>query len=403
MKSRMLILSTFPIKRPQHGGQKRTRAMYDLYSQHFSEVKHCAIFYKGFYSDYYPSDISLSTESDPLVIASPLTSDIVSGEAIINDKTVRKRISKFLMDFKPEIMQLEQPFLYLGLKPLLEELKLKPLIVYDSQNIEAPMKKDILEGVKAPDYIIEHHISKIENIERVLVKDSSIVAACTQKDLNWYKKIGAKRLVLAPNGIKPIGYKHLSIEKWDNIFKSKGIKKKAVFIGSAHPPNWTGFLSMIGKGLGFLDNQSRIVLAGSICDYFEREIKDTAMDIQDVTFWLRAYSAGRLTEDDLCAIIYLSDVILLPITEGGGSNLKTAEAIIADKKVVSTGHGLRSFEWYREFPNLWVANTAVEFRESINQALEANFVKRNESQHKYVNKVTWDFCLNDLLKEVKSL
>ena len=400
---RVLVLTTYPIKNPQHGGQKRTDAIVSAYRASNFLVEHSAVFYKGFYTNYEKYDIPLSLASEQLMNQSPLTGDIVCGEAIYQDPKVKKKITDLLKIFQPQIIHVEQPFPYLGLKPLLKELNINPKIVFGSQNVEAPMKREILEGANVPEPQIAEAVKIIEDIEAELTQDSELVAACTTEDLNEHAKLKARKLVLAPNGISAITTNNQAMQYWQKIFKNIGVKQKVLFVGSAHPPNWAGFLSMVGKGLGFMPHDSRIVLAGSICDYFDREISADAPNIEDATFWLRAYSAGRLSEARLGALIKQSDVILLPITEGGGSNLKTAEAIIANKKVVTTTHALRSFEWFKDFPNVWVADTKKEFQKSIVKALKTPFVERTPEQEKQTLKVTWESCLADLVREVGKL
>lgn len=400
---RVLLLTTYPITNPQHGGQKRSYAIYEAYKSQGASVKHSAIFFKGFYSSYGPDDIGLGPQSEALVAQSPLTGDIVSGEAIYNDPKVKSKMSLLLSTFKPTIIHLEQPFTYLGLKPLLEEMKLHPKLVFGSQNIEAPMKTEILESVNAPKEMIVATERQIHELEEELTRASDLVVACTPDDLEVHKKMGAKRLALAPNGIAEIETTQRERQFWKDTFKKHKVTRKVLFVGSAHPPNWTGFLFMVGKGLGFIPANTRIVLAGSICDYFDREISADNLDIADATFWLRAMSAGRLSEPRLGALIQESDIILLPITEGGGSNLKTAEAILANKKVIATTHALRSFEWFADFPNVWVADTPAKFRAAIVDALDAPVVERTAAQQQQAERVKWQSRLAEMMKEVKAL
>lgn len=403
INKRILVFTTYPIKNPQHGGQKRTRAIVDVYKAHFSAVKHCAVFFRGFYADYTKDDVALGIDSEALIRQSSLTDDIICGEAIYKDPTVKRKVTKLITDFQPQIIHFEQPLTYLGLKPLLKELGLNPTLIFGSQNIEAPMKKEILEGAGVPKPQITEAVKKIGDIETELTRDSQLVAACTTEDLEAHAKLGAHKLVLAPNGISDIQTNEQSLRHWQKVFDNAGVTQKVLFVGSAHPPNWTGYNDMVGKGLGFIPHDARLVLAGSICDYFEREISEDALDIEDATFWLRAYSAGRLSEPLLGALIKQSDVMLLPITEGGGSNLKTAEAILANKKVVTTSHALRSFEWFKDFPNVWVADTKPKFLESIAAALKTPFVERTAEQDKQVQTVKWENCLSDLISEVSKL
>jgi glycosyltransferase involved in cell wall biosynthesis len=403
LHKKLLLLSTYPIKSPQHGGQKRTRAIYEAYKDSFAEVRHSAVFFRGFYTDYDEDDIPLGSMGEQLVMQSPLTGDIVCGEAIHKDPAVKQKMTKLLLELKPDIIHIEQPFPYLGLRPLLEELNLKPKLVFGSQNIEAPMKREILESANVPTKEINDAVHIISELDRELSKNSDLVVACTESDLNEHTKMGAQNVVLAPNGIAPITTSNSAKDYWRKQFKRLGVKRTVLFVGSAHPPNWTGFLQMVGKGLGFVPADTRIVIAGSIADYFEREIKPEALNIEDATFWLRAYSAGRLSEERLGSLIEQCNIMLLPITEGGGSNLKTAEAILANKKVIATNHALRSFEWFKDFPNVWVADNRKDFQKSIQEALQAPFNNRTAEQTRLAQRVTWDNCLAEMVKSVSKL
>jgi hypothetical protein len=400
---KILLLSTYPIKNPQHGGQKRTRAIYEAYKDNFAEVRHSAVFFRGFYADYDEDDIPLSGMGEQLVMQSPLTGDIVCGEAIHKDPVVKKKMTKLILELKPDIIHIEQPFPYLGLRPLLRELNVKPKLVFGSQNIEAPMKREILESANVPAKEVDNAVRIISELDHELTKASDLVVACTEFDLNEHTKMGAKKVVLAPNGIAPITTGKNARRHWQSRFKRLGVKRTVLFVGSAHPPNWTGFLQMVGKGLGFVPADTRIVIAGSISDYFEREIKSETPDIEDATFWLRAFSAGRLSEERLGALIEQCDIMLLPITEGGGSNLKTAEAILADKKVIATSHALRSFEWFKDFPNVWVADSRRDFQKSIREALEAPLRGRTAEQTRLARQVQRDNCLAEMVKAVGRL
>jgi glycosyltransferase involved in cell wall biosynthesis len=401
--ARILVVATYPIKNPQHGGQKRTDAIVSNYRKNFKSVRFVAVFFRDFYKYYSSSDIPLSVESEQLVRQSPLTGDIVCGNAIYQDAKVKRKFTRLLQEYKPDIIHLEQPFSFLGLKPLLSDLDIHPKIIFGSQNIEAPMKREILENAGADEKEIVHVENTIKRLETELSQSCDLLAVCTESDMKEHQKMGAKRIVLAPNGVATNEATPDNVHYWKRLFSEKGIENKVLFVGSAHPPNWVGFVDMIGKGLGFVPYTSRIVLAGSICDYFEREIDPLAVDIQDATFWLRAYSAGRLSEERLVALLEVSDVIVLPITEGGGSNLKTAEAILTNKKVVATSHALRSFEWFKEFPNVWVADTAEAFREAVVKAIDATFEERTESQKKKAKDVLWRNCLAGLMQEAKQL
>lgn len=403
INNNILVVGTYPILHPRHGGQKRLSAIVQEYKKSFLNVKYVSVFFDGFYSKYSSDDIALGKHGQQLVYQSPLTGDIICGEAIFYDPEVKNKFTKLLQKYAPDIIHIEQPYPYLGLKLLLDELGLNVKLIFGSQNIEGPMKAEILEGYGTPQDVIDGAVEKINRIEIELSQDADLVVACTKADLAGHKAMGARHLVLAANGVELPDIKTRDIRYWHEEFMKQDIIQTAVFIGSAHPPNWAGFTSMVSKNLGFVKNNQRIVIAGSISDYAEREIKGDTFDIGDATFWLRAYSAGRLSEERLVGLIAESDVILLPITEGGGSNLKTAEAIIADKKVVTTSHALRSFEWFKDYPNVWVADTQKDFQAAIMQAFDAKKIKRTPEETEKARTVLWEHCLHQLIEETVKL
>lgn len=399
----ILVVGTYPIKNPRHGGQKRLDAIVNAYHQHFTNTLYISVFYEGFYSDYSRNDIPLGRQGIAKVEQSPMTGDIICGESIYADPDVRAKFSKVLKSFHPDVIHIEQPFPYLGIKPLLVELGMTPKIIFGSQNIEAPMKREILESYHTPDEVIKEVEGQIGSLETELSLDADLVVACTESDLEAHRRMGARKLAVAPNGVSPLETTSPALKYWENIYSQRGINRTAVFVASAHPPAWTGFLKMVGKALGFIPYGSAIVGAGSVCDFMTSDIKDDSFDINDATFWQRAYAAGRLSEERLRAIIMKADIMLLPITEGGGSNLKTAEAIIADKKVVATSHALRSFEWFREFPNVWVTDDPKEYRQAIVEALSAEKIDRSVDQRKQAESVLWSNCLKEMVEEVIKL
>lgn len=400
---KVLVVATYPIENPQHGGQKRASAIVHAYKERFDKVCFVAVFHKKIYKEFSRDDISLSLTSSIEAEKNPLTSDIICGNAVYNDPKVKKQFSELLMNYRPDILHIEQPFLYLGIKPLIAELGIKPKIVFGSQNIEAPMKKEILigAGYAATDTI--EPVKVIEGVERLLSAECDLLVACTDEDLLKHREMGAKYCVLAQNGIAEIKTTPSTVSRRRNWLRQLDIAKSILFVASAHPPSITGFYDMVGKGLGFLPRNAKVIMAGSVGEFFVDTVKSDNRTIEDATFWMRAHSCGRLSEEELAALLVVCDVIILPITEGGGSNLKTAEAILADKKVVATPHALRSFEWAEEFPNVWVAKSKKDFIRAIQDALKSQFVQRTAAQKKQAETVLWEYRLKEFTQEVAKL
>lgn len=390
------MIATYPIKMAQHGGQRRVAAIVEEYRKVFKSVKFVAVYSPDYYKHHGKDDIAVKGMIREETRNSPYIGDIICGQAIFSDPHVKKRMTQLLKSFKPDIIQIEQVFPYLGIKPLLKELNLDPKIILSSHNIEYTHKKSILDN-SVYQYQSAEATKTIRECEQDLAKNANLITAVSAEDAKALKKMGAKSVVVAPNGIAKTIKTARSEDEWKLFKQQRGLNDIAVFIGSAHPPNWHGFLAMVGDRLGFLSNSQQLILAGSISDYFENSFNDIRPE--HVTFWRRAYAAGRLSDESLAGLISESDVILLPITEGGGSNLKTAEAILSGKKIVATSYAFRSFEEYLNLPNIFIANEPNEFRNKIIEAFKTEYVDRTEEQINLANRVQWHYCLNSMVKE----
>lgn len=398
---RVLMLATYPIRNPVGGGQKRAAALYEVYEQLGHDIRFIALYNRQHYSEHGPHDIALPRQTARRVNTDTWIGDVIVGDAVMSDEQLKSRLTAALLDFDPQVIQFEHPFLYSGVRPLLDELGLDPMIIFSSHNIEAPMRREILENLDYDPEYVNRAVSAIAEVERQLSVDADLLLACTQSDLDVHTGWGARRTVLAQNGIAPLTPDPSAVHKWRASFAEQGVEQTAVFVASAHPPALTGFLDMVGKGVGFLSPRQRIVLAGGISDLLTWGADD--LGIADATFALRTISAGRLSQERLTGLLAAADVILLPITEGGGSNLKTAEAIIADRKVVATPHALRSYEWFADFPNVWVADTMAGFHEAIGQAFAAPQRARTAEQQVQAAQVLWPQRMREFEAEVSAL
>lgn len=402
MGKTIMLINTFPIVQAQGGGQKREEAMVKAYERVFDRVQYVSVFFKGHHKHYGEYDIPLGNALIEDINRSPHTIDVVIGHAIFEDPEVKRKMISVLRRLQPDVIQVEQGFPYIGLKPLLAELGMKPKLVLSSHNIEAPMKREILEGVGMPKKEIDPIVAEIENVELEITKDAGLVIACTDTDAEFYKKHGAKKVVVARNGMAAIETTEVDLDKWRDFFGLHHINHKALFVGSAHPPNWTGFTDMVGDTLGFMPFDGRIIFAGGVCDYFDRTFRDE-YNPAHATFWQRVELAGRPSDDSLGALLRLTDVIILPITEGGGSNLKTAEAILADKPIVATSHAFRSFEHLQGLPNIYIADTKKAFHEAILKAFNTKPHTRTAAQQKEADSVLWENCLRKAVQEVAKI
>jgi Glycosyltransferase Family 4 len=403
-KKKLLLLAPYPIINPQHGGQKRTKALYDFYKKHFSSVRFVGIYHRGFYRDHGRDDILLG---QPDVIAeidkSPQKSELIVGKSLDIDIHVRSNVAKLLMEYSPDIIHVEQVYLYAGLRILLRELNMNPQVIFGSQNIEYKMKTSILHDVKLAKADKMRIIQETQRLEECFSNEADLVIAVSEQDAQEHKAMGAKNVVIAPNGIeKALPTKHAR-KYWEQYKKDQDISRLVLFVGSGHPPNWKGYLDMVGDDSSFLQDGSRILLAGGISEYFKITYKYEDRSSKSRKFWKNVEPLGFLSEDSLAGLLMLCDAIILPITSGGGSNLKTAEAILSSKKIVATEYAFRGYEKYMHFPNITIVNTSDAFKDAINASLVTSSSALTEKQTKQINKVEWTYSLAPIKNAVNTM
>lgn len=395
------MFGTYPISNPQHGGQKRVHAIYDMYSKEPSfTVKYCAIFFPLHYKDSSSDDIEIPRKYSSMMAENPLTGDVIIGRLTKDDETLKSRIISTITSFKPDIIEFEHPFLFIGMERILNKLGFDGKIIYSSHNIEYHMKQEMLENESYDAVETQKITEEIKKAETALIRRADLIYAVSESDIDALVEMGGNKnhIVLARNGIEKQTPDTANMTFWENYLSKHGIKKVAVFVGSAHPPNWTGFSTMIGSAVGFLSSDERILLAGSIGDYFKNNYKfKTTTD--EIVFWKRVIAIGRLPENRLTALINRANCLILPIIEGGGSNLKTAEALLSGKPVVGTTHAFRAFESYLNYPTIKISNDPHQFRMFIKESLNNDQPKLNEKQVNDLDKVTWEHCLRNAIQE----
>lgn len=395
-KKRILILGTYPIVQARHGGALRAKAVVAEYERQGRPVHYVAVFRRSSFPNRSLRDIAVGMETDRAIHRRPELEDVLCGRAIMDDAKVKAALTKELLSFKPDIIQLEQIYPYLGLKALLVELGLNPVLIFDAHNVESLMKAEVYERQSTGDAGL---IAEIEVAERDLASRAALMWAVSHEDVVVYREYGAKTVVVAPNGSFRRPASRTAQEYWRGRPALARINHALAFISSAHLPNWYGFKAMVGEELGYLPPDTRIVMGGELSNYLKKQYERPKTPPQ-LAFLRRVVFGGRVSDDRLAGLLEVSEVILLPITSGGGSSLKTAEALLAGKKIVATPFAFRSFEQYRDYPGIWLAATQAEFQQAITAAMAAPpVVERTAEQVAALSGLQWSACLREAVGE----
>ncbi|MDP2269814.1 MAG: glycosyltransferase [Archangium sp.] len=292
--------------------------------------------------------------------ATPITGDLRSGDFATSTEAYQRVLASLPRTI--DVFHLEQPWLL----PLVLKLKSEPRyagarLVYGSQNIEAALREAIYRqmGFAGGAAVIERVLA----VETSACRLADLTLAVSPSDHTTLEKIGARWVLRAPNGISTWQANPRLVDRWNAKINARRI---ALFVGSAHPPNIDGFIRAFGDSLGFVPPDCRIVIAGGVGPHLRNHYHRARFDTLNLS---RLEVTGELDDDDLAAIKSLTSVFLLPIFEGGGSNIKTAEAIHSGKPVIATSVSLRGFEAYTHLPEISVADDKERFRLAVRKAL----------------------------------
>jgi hypothetical protein len=397
----VLMLTTYPIARPRHGGQVRARALVDAYRAAGWEVATLAVFEAEAYApdSRAGNDVEFppwSTYRQFEGRSVPFIVDYLSGIFGAADDgaygEICGKIPKHI-----DVVHLEQPWLL----PLAERIRNEQAghrtkLVYGSQNVEHALKRKILEqgGIRDADDVLEH----IEALEVRATQTADLVLAVTRADQAVLAAHRSRPVAYAPNGIGGWSVDPASASRWRALLPRA---PWALFVGSAHPPNVQGFVECFGDSLACVPPDSRVVVAGSVCEHVYQAARDSRWAPINLS---RLQLLGELSNEDLAAVKTLASVFLLPITQGGGSNIKTAEAIYSGKLVVGTSTSFRGYEDYVHLPEITIADDVPAFRRSVMRFLvEAQPAPVGSASDALRERLLWTHCLRTPIAGVREL
>jgi glycosyltransferase involved in cell wall biosynthesis len=389
MTRRVLGLSTYPIVHARHGGQLRIEAIKAFYASFDHDYHYAAVYESPAYGagDVGPDDVKLGY-MDARWQGVPFLGDLSSGIFATESPAAYTHFSNLVARVSPDIIQLEHPFMWPLVKRLKQEGRLDGVqIVYSSHNWEGPLKEGILLRAGVARAKAAALRAEIEAMETELVSAAALVVAVSPADAEIYRGLKTQaQILVAPNGTSrpPAGMagKKTPIER--EYFGGKFM----FFVGSAYPPNIEGFRRLVADGgFYFLPPEKAVVVCGGACegifltDEYQRFLMGNSERVQFVP---------NLDDDQLWAFKDAAHVFLLPIEFGGGTNLKSAEAIASGKWVIATSTALRGRDEFVNAPGVLVANTPAAFRAAMIKAMASPPLKLTAKERTARDQVYWD-------------
>ena len=407
---RVIQLTTYPLKSPRHGGQLRCAAIRERYRQSGVDVETIAVMHEGQYraSERERNDIALPGSSKFWNLEHERFVDLQTGQCLAGDSHSYGLFAGLLERLRPDAIQLEQPWLYPAVKRYFADRRAdssaRPRLIYSSQNIEWKLKRDERRS-QAPDANAHAlNVAQVEALEHEVVSQSDMIVACTQDELGELREMASDDMdaqprlyVTAPNAIAPF---EPDPDRLRGLKRRHGLDRFPLFVGSAHPPNADGFWEMLAPSLSFLRPDERIVVAGGVGHFLRNHaIYQSWSGINEP----RLLVLGEIEREDLVALLHGAAAILLPITAGGGSNLKTAEAIYTGSPVVATTHALRGYGEASRWPTIAIADTPETFRRTLREMLDRDGPAVSAAYSDIRAAVTWERALTPLADALEAL
>jgi glycosyltransferase involved in cell wall biosynthesis len=258
------------------------------------------------------------------------------------------RLREVLEGVKPEVVQLESPFLA-GYLPTIKEAS-KAKVVYRMHNVEAEIWMRLAtesRGLKR--MYLKNLARRISKYEQTLWSDADLLLPITTTDGDAVKAAS----ISTPQVVSPFG-----IEVPAENSKLPPYPLKAYHIGAMDwLPNEEGirwFLSEVWPKLHEWAPEVTFHFAGrGMPDYFKKDLPEGV------------YCEGEVA--DAQAFIADKHVLVVPIRSGSGIRVKILEAMAAGKLVISTEVGMQGIEARSEMHYL-SATSAHDFAHLIGWA-----------------------------------
>lgn len=387
-RPRLLTLGAYPVAQPRHGGQVRLAQLARAYRAVGFEVRQASCFpdQAGYLElGLWPGDIPLPHPQLQAWqgMAGPYVESAAAGDWAAAQPAVLERLEDHAG--RVQVLHLEQPWLWPVVQALAARGRIGPFsLVYGSQNIEHHMLQPLWQQHAAPQAAV--WTAALKQREIACVQAARLVAAVTEADqqaLQAWARPGTA-VHLAPNGIQPwracpsavVALRERLQREWavwsgpkptDGVPSlSATTPPYALYVASDHPPNVQGFADCFGASLAGLPPGLRVVVAGRAGP----ALQASAWFAQHAGInRSRLYVTGPVSESELSAWREGAAAYLLCVTGGGGSNLKTAEALYSGRPVVATEMALRGFEGLLPWPGLVVAQPGPAFVEAVAKAL----------------------------------
>jgi hypothetical protein len=391
---RLLDLATYPIARPISGRQLRRNAMMRAYRDAGIAVRLCAVYDRRGWDDddIDPWDLPFDAGQHAFRPELAPADDLRAGLFAAEDDVTFGHIAALVDRFAPDIIQLEQPWCWPVVERLLGRLsRSRPKIVYSAHDVEGPWRRQMLADHSGGEPICQ----LVDTVETAAARGADLVLAVAASDADAFRAMGVRVVHLVANGVDE---RRAAADVTAGWRAQLGPEPIALFVAGEHPANAAGFMDLLGPALAFLPPDRRITVVGKVATPLAAS---PAFQRWEGINRSRIYLPGPLADDDLAALLAEARVILLPITAGRGSTIRTAEALHAGRAVLGTSLAFRGFERFLGLPEVHCDDDPADFKRRLLELLEAPLPQPGDAALR--RELLWSATLRELPALVRRL
>ncbi len=389
--ARLLQINTFPTLRPVHGGQRRAHHTARVLEAAGFEVRRVAAYRFDYYAGH-PSEPAVDLKP-PTAPRQPTTWLFDGARWLAQDPAALAAFHALCDTAAPDCILVEEPWLWPALQTLPAVSAGALPVVYNSYNIEGPLFARAVPGGGAH---AEAAAAEVAAIEAEIALRAAACSAVTPQDAAALEALGARRVVVAPNGVERRYRAYLAGALPDAVDPSLSY---VLYVASGHPPNASGIPDLFTAMLTALRPLERLVVAGGVCHLINRWLYERGGPSHLARG--RAILLGEISDFCLDGLIANASGIVLPLRRGGGSNLKTAEALDSLLPIVATPTAMRGYAEYANLEGVIVAEDVAAFAAGMRRVFEDPPPRRQPGPA--LDRLLWDSTLRpivDLVREI---
>lgn len=351
-------------------------------------------------SPAYPTSPYFVASPDPETMAKlfkhhAMMEDWIIGELFSDNTRFFTSLSEKIT-MSPDVIFVEQPWLFRFAERLnLERFCNHAKILYGSQNIEHHLKAGILKRYYGERHVLEAS-EKVLQCELHAISRAERTFCVSQNDVAWTRTHTTNEPILATNGVIDRRASMADIAAANRITHGR---KFALYCASGHPPNIEGFFDIFGNGAGCIPPEARMVVAGEAGRLLAADPRLGRTGTLERQF----IDAGQVSESVLRGLLATAHVMILPITSGGGTNLKTAEALWSGHHIIATSAAMRGFEQFSSARGIQVTDESASFLNAMREAFLQPNLQIDLREREERNVVLWEHTLSHMMENIDAM